>query len=353
MNQELAKELVKIRKSVREKYRNLKSDIAQSQAQLEKSYKPITEPLQKLLSNIKTDVAIKQEPTNVKFETPASTPKKLDTFNYPQLPMSMPSFLEDTFQYVPTESVTEDQNSSDLINQELEKSRAFLQDLSNTKVFQEYLEAYNPLPRQYIDLSVRGDEKEIDRQYGIKHDVETEKFKIGGADLDIIGKDIKVGGVTYSGTPGLYELLFKKQPIGYKQSDLDNYMDILNRSNAYRRNLKPEEQIQGTQTEKYRTIIRPYLIKKGILKSITHPQPFSKPPPPNKPLRRTQSLKSYTKGGLLDLSNNKIDYVYFDDPNEIINRMRLLIASQMAGNNSHNNELIAIIDELREAKIIK
>lgn len=83
------------------------------------------------------------------------------------------------------------------------------------------------------------------------------------------------------------------------------------------------------------------------------PKPFSKPPPPTRSLRKTQSLTHYTKGGLLNLSDNKIDYIYFDDPNELINRLRLLIASQMAGNNGHNNEMISIIEELGEAKIIK
>jgi hypothetical protein len=341
MNKELARQLVKTRKSVKQKYQSLKSDIAQSQSQLEKSYKPITEPLQKLLSTIKTDVTVKQEPAEIKTESRSSTPKRSSVNPYSNyLPMNIPSFLEDTYQYE-TEKTTEtdQQNSDELINQEVEQSRAFLQDLSNTQAYNEYLEMYHPLPRQYIDLSVRGDETDSDRQYGVKHDLETEKFKIGGSDLEIIGKDFKVNGVTYVGTPGLYELLFKKEPTGYKQSDLDDYMDILNRSNAYRRHFNPEEQIQGSQGEKYRTIIKPYLAKKGLLKTASIPKPFSKPPPPTRPLRRTQSLQHYKKGGLLNLTDNKIDYVYYDDPNELINRLRLLIASQLAGNDSVGNEI--------------
>lgn len=266
MNKDLVKQLAKTRKSVKQKYQSLKSDIAHSQSQLEKSYKPITEPLQKLLTTIKTDGTIKQEPAEVKTETPTSTPRKSKAYNkyLPSLPMTMPSFFEDTFQYDPRagESFGNEQNSSDLIDEEVERSRIFLQDLSKTKAYEEYLDAYDPLPRQYIDLSIRGDEKDNDRQYGIKHDTETEKFKIGGSDLDIVGKNIEVKGLTYTGTPGLYELLFKKAPVGYKQSDLDNYMDILNRSNAYRRHFSPDEQIQGSQSEKYRTIIKPYLLKR-------------------------------------------------------------------------------------------
>lgn len=47
-----------------------------------------------------------------------------------------------------------------------------------------------------------------------------------------------------------------------------------------------------------------------------------------------------------------MDYVYWDDPNELVDRLRLLIAETSAGNNSHTNEIHSIIEELREANII-
>jgi len=46
-------------------------------------------------------------------------------------------------------------------------------------------------------------------------------------------------------------------------------------------------------------------------------------------------------------------YKYWDDPNELIERLRLLLASESAGNTNHKNEMISIIEELREANIIK
>lgn len=45
--------------------------------------------------------------------------------------------------------------------------------------------------------------------------------------------------------------------------------------------------------------------------------------------------------------------MYWDDPNELVDRLRLLIASQSAGHTGHNNEIISIIEELREANIIE
>lgn len=47
-----------------------------------------------------------------------------------------------------------------------------------------------------------------------------------------------------------------------------------------------------------------------------------------------------------------IDYMYWDNPNELVDRLRLLIAERSAGNNNHDNEIHAIIEELREANII-
>lgn len=48
----------------------------------------------------------------------------------------------------------------------------------------------------------------------------------------------------------------------------------------------------------------------------------------------------------------RMDYVYWDDPNELVDRLRLLLAERAAGNPSHINEIISIIEELREAGIV-
>ena len=52
------------------------------------------------------------------------------------------------------------------------------------------------------------------------------------------------------------------------------------------------------------------------------------------------------------LTDNKIDYVRWNDPNELVDRLRLLESSLQAGNNAHDNEILSIIEELREAGII-
>ena len=50
--------------------------------------------------------------------------------------------------------------------------------------------------------------------------------------------------------------------------------------------------------------------------------------------------------------NTTMDYVYWDDPNELVERLRLLIAEQSASNPSYVNEIHSIIEELREGGYI-
>jgi len=48
-----------------------------------------------------------------------------------------------------------------------------------------------------------------------------------------------------------------------------------------------------------------------------------------------------------------IVYEYYDDPNELCQRLRLLMSSKSAGNSNHDQEINSIIEELRERHIIK
>lgn len=56
---------------------------------------------------------------------------------------------------------------------------------------------------------------------------------------------------------------------------------------------------------------------------------------------------------IMVVDNNKTkSYVYWDNANELCGRLKLLIASQNAGHTGHQNEIVSILEELREAKII-
>ena len=57
--------------------------------------------------------------------------------------------------------------------------------------------------------------------------------------------------------------------------------------------------------------------------------------------------------GLKQVTGNKIDYVYWNDINELVDRLRLLIMSQKAGNTGVHNEIDSIIEELMETGVIR
>lgn len=70
-----------------------------------------------------------------------------------------------------------------------------------------------------------------------------------------------------------------------------------------------------------------------------------------------------TGAGLFDLSWKHVykkknetlyeSHTYWNDPNELVDRLRLLVASASAGHSGHHNEILSIIEELREADIIE
>ena len=62
-------------------------------------------------------------------------------------------------------------------------------------------------------------------------------------------------------------------------------------------------------------------------------------------------LLNDTKSGS-GMNVNGFKYEHWDDPNELVDRLRLLVSSQMAGHTGHNNEILSIIEELKEANII-
>lgn len=51
--------------------------------------------------------------------------------------------------------------------------------------------------------------------------------------------------------------------------------------------------------------------------------------------------------------NEHVAYEFYDDPNELCERLRILIASRAAGNSNHSQEINSIVAELRESAIIK
>ena len=121
--------------------------------------------------------------------------------------------------------------------------------------------------------------------------------------------------------------MFKKKPNKslISKSDLETYKDMLVLTNAHLVKYNEGERIRATNTLKYKNFVK-NLVKKG------------------------SGLKStYMK---VDTSPCAPDFVHYDNINQIVDRLRILKASEAAGNTSHNNEIINIISELRLKGVI-
>lgn len=158
-----------------------------------------------------------------------------------------------------------------------------------------------------------------DSTYGIRSE-DNNKFYIGNKNIEIAHDDITLEGQTYEGTDGLWQLLTLKDPKKYTRDDLENYKSILIKTNAHKKGYKPDGALSSNKHTKYTKIIK--------------------------------DLFAVTGEGFKEVSGNKIDYIYWDDPNELIDRWRLLYMSQRAGNTGVHNEIQSIIEELLERKII-
>lgn len=171
-----------------------------------------------------------------------------------------------------------------------------------------------------------------DVPFGVR--IERGKLMLGSASITIGDDFVTVAGRKYRNTPGLKQLLLKKDVdlSIVTDNDMQHYKSMLLDTNAHRRDFEPNKPIKSSKGQKYLQIIKP-LFK----------------------LQSTNQIYNHPKGNGLPLTKvwrKNVDYVYWDNPNELVDRLKLLIASRDAGNTGLDNEIISIIEELRESKVI-
>ena len=235
--------------------------------------------------------------------------------------------------------------------------------------FEEYMDQYDQLPREFVRGFIRDTSNKYDRTY-LRHDYETDHIYFGDSKVEFKGPDIVIKGEKFKGTPGLYELLFKTIPLRNKYTDLDEqaFAKIVLLTNANKRNFDPNQQNVGNRGLKYTHTIKPILQKiqrenEERQKQRDKQLRLIRQAPTGQAPQGHGFQNNKVKGGHLEplkvnlnykeFTNNKFDYVYWDDPNELVDRLKVLVASSEAGNNSHNNEILSIVEELREAGIIE
>lgn len=271
-------------------------------------------------------------------------------------------------------------------------SQAVWDEIAKHPAVQEYLSQFGGTAAIYMAGWTIDKKKEYDYVYGPHREIrekdgkeyDTGNLLLGNSILDF-SDDGKVIYITtpdkvrhpYEGSVALYELIFKNKPsravIENNVKAARSYKDILLRTNAHRQDADPNKQVKGSKGRKYIEFVKPIInmsfTKEGIAESALFKHKRIAPPRPRAStisVMKTGKKKgddtdknkgdgtgSKKGGGIIQYNNRKVEYVPYKDPNSLINRLKILISSQLAGNNAHTNEIAYIIEELQRTRIIK
>ena len=174
-----------------------------------------------------------------------------------------------------------------------------------------------PIAAEYLEKYIDPDE-EVDKTFGIYVDGGT--WKIGNEVVDLRGNDLIIGREKYDGTRGLWELIVLKEPSDhiYDDEDLRTYSKIMIKTNAMRRDNDPNNHYpESSKSWKWT----------NLAKDIWN------------------NRKTYEGQGTKTV-------VIPSDPNALLERLDLLMASKEAGNTGTRNELVSICDELLRQRVI-
>lgn len=336
-DRDIKKKILNAARSIRKKYLALKLERNEEDEAISRILNPITDPLKELVKNT---VNKKVKPKEVKLEAP--TPQRYFKFEH-----SFPKHVE--FQPENVVAETGDDND-DVFDKPLHEVRDSLQKsiLERSEAYEQFLDQYPEIAREYVD-KYYNESDEIDHSYGLRHEMDTDIWTMGSQKVNFLPNgDIKVGDISYRGSRGLYDILFLKNPIYHTEADKLQFKDILSRTNAHRRDFDPSKQVRGSTSSKYRHIVKPMLSVSSEVKKIKSSKTSSTS-------GRNPSTRSTTKSGsaLLEYNSKPKQYVYYDDVNELIERLAKLDASQEAGNTNNINEIMSILEELVELGVIR
>ena len=174
-------------------------------------------------------------------------------------------------------------------------------------------ESVGEIAKDYLNMEVR------DKKFGIRK--EKGHHYIGKTHVIIKDNDIIIPktGERLEGTAGLWELIMAKNPKNFTEMDYDNYRYLITTSKVLHRGDNPKN---------------PYPKASGSYKWLFLLRPIWFGWKPE---------KGYEGKGVVVIPS---------DPNALLERLDLLLASQKAGHTGVRNELVSICDELKRQGVL-
>ena len=200
-------------------------------------------------------------------------------------------------------------------------------------------ESVGEIARHYLNKQYR------DTTFGIRK--EKGHHYIGNQHVIVVDNDIiiKDSGEKFKGTDGLWELITSREPVDFDKEDKDEYERLMVKTNALHRYDDPHNSHpKANRSNKWKKIVGPIWYKK---------QGFSE----EDAIRMTKD-KNYRKRLIKKMRKLKYEYegegvvVIPSDPNALLERLDLLLASQEAGHTGVRNELVSICDELKRQGVL-
>lgn len=339
MNEEksLKEKVLQSADAVKKKVKLIRDIKNNNNMMLESVLKPITDPLNEMVKNNKNNDFFNANETNMESEdhewVNANKTLKFTPINFKKQSLTNETIVKKSSE---SDSNTEESQDDDL-SSESDQNVVNTSNDGSLKTNASHDTSFRTSesfasPRD--DPAWQKDYSHFNIPFGIR--MERNKCMLGSCPVSINDKKLKLNGQTYHLTEGLRSLLFKKIPDLniITEDDKREYKMLLLETNAHRRDFDPNKPIKSNKGKKYLYIIKP-LFK------------LSKP--------RLVSDESHSVGGGLPTMKKlkkDVSYVYWDDANELVERLKLLIAARDAGNTGLDNEIIAIIEELREAGLV-
>ena len=168
------------------------------------------------------------------------------------------------------------------------------------------------------------DKKQLDQYFGIyKKD---DKYMMGDEEIKVDEfNNISIENTTIKGTKGLWRLIMMKKPETYEQEDLENYVELLNRTHAINIPNKTEVSQKPGNTAKMR-----FLKEVGIVNDEAESDEYEDPLSESEDKKEGEGV-SFLPGNIKGL----------------VEQFRLLFAEFCAGNKSSTKkQMVAILDQL-------
>lgn len=384
---DVKRKLITATSNVRKKFKELKRLRAHSEQGVAKHWQPLISPLKEIVEKFKSEATKKEvkeeEPEDVEKEEgelddsssaflkdePTTVIRQRTTSSHPEFeqlaveenisppeiqykdtPRPSTSFLKQRFEETYSTPLKRRRAMSwDERHRQMaepmdpnEDIRAIYRTPEGREQIENSLQNFGPLAQQYMQLFFTDTGQATESTFGVRHD--GGDLKIGNSTVGFDEDDnILVDGKVFKGTKGLYNLMFLRAPEDYDNEDIQRYGMILKQSNAHRVNNDPHKRIKYSGGIKYKTVIAK-MFPSGVAVHSFGGTPA-----------RTGTPKQGAGSGLLrTFTTTPIQFEYWTDPNELVERLQLLHAEKYAGNTAPEleNEIISIVTQLRKAHII-